>query len=133
MKIRQLLLALGLVLVLGVSASACEAKPEPPYAGDITENILVALDTSDYHGYIRDFDPTMRLAVTEAAFNEVTLLLKTQRGDYWSRKFWKTEVSGGYTIVYYRATFSRESEDVIIKIVFDDSGDKILVAGLWFE
>jgi uncharacterized protein DUF3887 len=75
----------------------------------------------------------MRAAVTEKSFNEVTLLLKTQFGDYESREFWKTEISDGYTIVYYRAVFSSESEDVIVKIVFDNSGDKVRVAGLWLE
>ena len=50
-----------------------------------------------------------------------------------SKEFWKVEDEGPYTIVYYRAKFTLEPEDVIVKVVFREITGEIYVDGLWFD
>ena len=102
------------------------------YADPITENILLAINEDDYIKYSEHFSEIMKNAITESLFKGSNVLIKSKIGDYLSKEFWKTEKQGRYSVVYYKAKFSQESE-VIVKVIFQEVEDKILVAGLWFD
>ena len=128
-------MTLGLI----VSASGCTEKPAidvgevREYADPITEDILLALNDGNYAKYCEHFDQTMKEAVTEDVFNETNSLIKAKIGDYVSKEFWKVEEQGIYTIVYYKAKFSEEPGDVVVRVVFQEIEDEIYVSGLWFD
>ena len=132
---------LGVIMMLGlvVLASACAAKPEDDvaevraYADPITEETLLGLSEGDYAKYCEHFDPTMKEAVTEAVFNQTNSLIKAKIGDYVSKEFWKVEEQGIYTIVYYKAKYTKEPGNVVVKVVFQEIDGEMHVSGLWFD
>jgi hypothetical protein len=103
------------------------------YADSITENILLAMNENNYTKYSEHFDQTMKNAMPEAVFNETNALIKSKIGDYVSKEFWKVESKDQFTIVYYKAKFTQEPEDVIVKIVFQEIVGEMKVSGLWLD
>ena len=116
-----------------VSVSSCAAKPEPAYANPITEGILQAMNNNDYVKYTEHFDEIMKNATPEPVFRQTNTLIKSKVGDYLSKEFWKVEDKGPYTTVYYKAKFTGEPEDVIVRVVFQEIEGEIYVSGLWFD
>ncbi len=103
------------------------------YADPITENILSGMSENNYPKYSGHFDQTMKNAMNEAVFNETNILIRSKIGDYVSKEFWKVESKNQYTIVYYKARFTDEPEDVIIKVVFQEITGEMKVSGLWLD
>ena len=103
------------------------------YADPITENILLAMNEDNHTKYSEHFDQTMKNAMPEAVFNETNAMIKSKIGDYVSNEFWKVESKHQYTIVYYKAKFTQEPEDVIVKVVFQEIVGEIKVSGLWLD
>jgi hypothetical protein len=126
---------LGAIMVLGlvVSASACAAKPEPEYAGPITEDILIGMNENDYAKFSEHFDEDMKVAFPETAV--ILPELKATIGDYIpeSREFWKVTTSGIYANVFYKTKFTKESANVVVKVVFREIDGEMYVSGLWFD
>ena len=122
-----------IVLVTMLGVSACASKPEPEYASQITESILQAMNEDDYAKYTEHFDEMMKNAVTEAVFEENNSLIKSIIGDYESKEFWKVEEEDTYTIVFYKAKFNQEPDDVIVQVVFQEIWGTIYVSGLWYD
>jgi hypothetical protein len=83
------------------------------YTDSFTENILVAINEGNYTKYSEHFDATMKNALPEAVFQETNTLITSKIGAYDSKEFWKAEGKNQYAIVYYKATFTQESDDVI--------------------
>ncbi len=103
------------------------------YADPITENILLAMNEDNYTKYSEHFDQTMKNAMPEAVFDETNAIIKSKIGDYVSKEFWKVESKDQYTIVYYKAKFTQEPEDVIVKVVFQEIMGEMNVSGLWLD
>ena len=124
--------ALVAVLVV-VSITACGKAPEPDYAGPIAENILNAINTDDYERYSEMFTQEMKDKMPEMAVRQINSVIKLEIGTYEAKEFWKTESAGQYTTVYYKARFTNEPDDVIVKVVFQETAGKVYVAGLWLD
>jgi hypothetical protein len=103
------------------------------YADPITGNILLAMNEGNYSKYAAHFDQTMKNAMPEAVFNETNAIIKSKIGDYVSKEFWKVKSKGPYTIVYYKAKFTQEPEDVIVRVVFQEIVGEMKVSGLWLD
>ena len=122
-----------LVMITSVSSCTPTPKPEPEYADQIAEGILLAMNENDYTRYSEHFDEQMKAAATESVFTQSNALIKTKIGEYISKEFLKTAQEGIYTSVYYKARFTQESGDVTVKVVFQETGGEVYVAGLWFD
>ena len=136
MKRRLALFSLALILILVPGISACSSgapQPEPTYSSAITENLVFALATGDYAKYIQDMVPEMKAAVPEATFQATVAQVKPKIGDYVSKVYTRTEQTDKYTIVYYKAKFSQEPGDVLLKVVFQDVDSTMKVAGFWLD
>ena len=103
------------------------------YADPITENILLAMNEGNYTKYSEHFDQTMKNAMPEAVFKETNIVIKSKIGDYVSKEFWKVESKDQFTIAYYKAKFTQEPEDVIVKVVFQEIVGEMNVSGLWLD
>ena len=103
------------------------------YADPITENILLGMNEGNYTKYSEHFDQTMKNAMSEAVFNETNAIIKSKIGDYVSKEFWKAESKDQFTIAYYKAKFTQEPEDVIVKVVFQEIVGEMNVSGLWLD
>ena len=131
--IKWVVCGLLMVTLLMTSGLACAKKPEPEYAPAIAEGILQAVNDDDYSAYSEHFTEIMKNAAPENVFQQSNQLIKGRIGRYVSKVFWKTEEKGLYNIVYYKAKFTDEPKDVTVKVVFQEIGGEIYVAGLWFD
>ena len=135
---RNGLIILTAVLLITLFSGCSESKPTeviagPEYAGAITEEILLALNTGDYAVYTKNFDEAMEKAMQEPVFSQMREFFQKKIGLYESKKISKVEVGDVYTTVVYKAKFSDEPKDVTVTIVFLETEDKVLVSGLWFD
>ena len=133
--------ALLVVMVIAAGGAAYLLLRPPPldeaevraYADPISESILQAFNSHDYESFISDMDQTMRAAFTMHVFNETVTVTNSKIGDYVSKEYLKTERSGGYISVYYRARFTDETSDVMVRVVFSEDSGGHYVSGLWFD
>jgi hypothetical protein len=133
-------LTVVLLLLLGISMSACSTSvqsslPEPSYSREITENIMLAINNNNFPQYSRDFDQTMKQAMTEQAFEQVQKTVTSKIGSYVpaSLQFSKTVAQDKYIVVNYLCKFTGEPDSVTVTISFQAVDGKYLVAGLYFN
>lgn len=124
----------GVVLCAGcLNQDQVDIEQVRAYADPVTENILVAMNENSYTKYSEHFDATMKNALPEAVFHENNALITSKIGTYVSKEFWKVESKNQYTTVYYKATFTQEPDDVIVKVVFQEIEGEMKVSGLWLD
>lgn len=126
----------GLLILLIVIAglAACSNKiPEPDYARQMTEVTAQGMSDGDYAAFSQYLSPEAKTALTEAAFNQVSPLIKSTIGDYIDKEFWFAEPSGDDTVVYYKARFTEEPDDVTISVLFTEVEGEIYISGFLFD
>jgi hypothetical protein len=128
-----------LVLALAALPAACGGSPaetnlpEPDYAGEIAENMLISLNNGDYDSFTRDFDNTMKDAVTQEVFD--TQFIQNIRGiignyEPGSKQFFQAASQAQYTIVFYFAEYTEESGAVLVRVTFQQIEGRPYIAGL---
>ena len=122
-----------ILLVMIPGANACSEKPPPEYADAITESMLLAMNEDDYAKLSEHFNEEMKETLSESVYRKNYNFMVIIIGEYVSKEFWKTEERGIYKTVYYKADFTEEPDDVIVKVVFQEIDGEIYVAGLWFD
>ncbi|MCX8181792.1 MAG: DUF3887 domain-containing protein [Candidatus Methanomethyliaceae archaeon] len=135
---KDVVLVLIILIVVGVGAYVISQTPAADvnkvraYADPIAENILIAMNEGNYTKFSRDLDATMKNAMTEPIFQQTVTVIKSKVGNYISKEFSKAELQGNYTVVYYKAKYTEETE-VTVRVVFAEAGGKQYVSGLWFD
>ncbi|MEA3443011.1 MAG: DUF3887 domain-containing protein [Chloroflexota bacterium] len=118
---------------------ACSSTPTPTsttpnvaairaYADPATETALQGLSEHNLAKYTQYANSEFKAAVTQEIRDNTAAQINSQLGSFVSIEFLRTEEQDGYTIVYYKAKYSRG--EVGIRMVFDKDH---LVAGQWFE
>lgn len=102
-------------------------------ADQLTENILVAMNESDYSRFSRDFDDQMRANLDDAKYKETMPAITAKIGKYLSKEFIGLEKKEQYTIVVYRAKFSLEPDVVTVRSVVGDKDGKKVISGFWLD
>jgi hypothetical protein len=129
-----LLLVIVPVLVLGIiscksnSSSTDVEDSVRDYADPATETTLEGLSENNLEKYIQYGNAEFKAAVTQQILDATAAQISSELGSYVSKEFLSTEEQEGYTIVHYKATFTKG--DVGIRMVFDKDHK---VAGQWFE
>ncbi len=135
------MLASGAIIILSLvtAMSGCNGKVElntdkvREYADPITEEMLQAANAGNYISYCAFFDDTMKAAMSEYLFSTTNTMIKSTIGDYVSKEFWKLETEGDALVVFYKANYTLEPEDVEIKVVFREIAGEMYVSGIWFD
>ena len=128
------LLVILLFLIVGVIAcksslpSTTDGTAVRAYADPATETTLQGLSENNLLKYTQYGNAEFKAAVTQEILDEAATQMSDQLGAYVSKEFLKTEEQDGYTIVHYKAKYSKG--EVGIRMVFDKN---YLVAGQWFE
>jgi hypothetical protein len=124
-----------LASVVGLAAcSSSEGTPESAedsiraYADPATETTLQGLSEDDLAKYTKYANDEFKAALTSEILSATSTQINDQLGTFQSIEFLSTEEQEGYTIVHYRATYSKG--DVGVRMVFDKDHK---VAGQWFE
>jgi hypothetical protein len=100
------------------------------YSEPMADNLLTAINTSDYALFIRDLDDTMLKTFPQAEFTKMQDQLNGKIGQYVSRTVTAVTPSEQMMVVVYAAKYTNE-DTVTVRIVFGGSPTKI--TGLWFD
>jgi len=127
-------------LMLLTIFSVCLAKQPSaedvrPFADPMTENILMAMNEDNYSNFSMDFTDKMKVAISEENYKDKIIPIKDNIGKYIanSKEYLGYEVNNERVTVKYKAHFTAEPEDVIVKVVFADQGDKEFISGFWLN
>ncbi len=125
-------LSLVATMVHADAAGSVDAEIEKT-ANPILDNILKGMAEADFEAYSRDFDETMLRAVDEERFRKSLAVTKSLFGRYQSRTYLGFYNKRKATVVLWKGRFDGTDDDVLIKLVLSNKGDKIEVGGLWFQ
>lgn len=112
--------------VEGTEREQVVAKTEP-----MADNLYQAMVSQDYAAFSKDFDPQMKKAMDEKAFQQMLATLDPKIGKYQSRQLQKVEKVQGLYVLTYLAKF--ENEDNVTSRISFRPGDPMQVSGLWFN
>ena len=102
-------------------------------AEPILDSILEGFKTSDYAKYSKDFDDTLKEAISQKKVFEVSGQIKSSIGNYQSREYLGFLTKGQMTVVLWKGRFNKSEDDVLIRLVISKRGNKYLVTGPWFQ
>jgi DNA-dependent RNA polymerase auxiliary subunit epsilon len=131
-----LLLALLFTVPACTGSAAVTNLPEPSYAADITESLLLSLNAGNFEEFSQDFDDAMRKAVTPEVFNTQFITgIKGKIGDYepGSKRFFSASSQAQYTAVVYSAIYTDEPGTVLLQVSFQQVDGRPLIAGINFN
>jgi hypothetical protein len=103
------------------------------FADPIAENMLQAMNTSNYTQYTRDFDEEFKKNLPHGAFETINSLRIETVGTYISKQFWQTVQKNDRITVAYRAKFTDETTDVIVTLYFKDFNGKWYIDGTYYD
>lgn len=114
-----------------------KAEPVDPVraaAEPILANLLAGLKGNSYSRFSRDFDEKMKKSIPdEEAFRTRASQIWRTLGDSKSHVYLGSLKKGEATLVLWKASFTKTTDDVLVKLVLSKKDEKKLVSGLWFE
>jgi hypothetical protein len=127
------------IVIVTMVVAACSSTTAPTttnseiaatraYADPATQTTLEGLSEDNLAKYTQYADAQFKAAITQDLLDKTSAQINSQLGTFISITFSSTEKQGEYTIVHYKAKYSKG--DVGIRMVFDQDH---LVAGQWFE
>jgi hypothetical protein len=136
-KIIKLLLFLICLLVIVpiIGCTAIQVDQEYiDFSARATEDYLIAINNRNFNSFSKDLNKDMEEALPEEEFLTFVDQIEGIIGTYepGSKKLDQTKKESGYIVITYNARYTGESEDVIVTISFQKSGNKIEIAGSWF-
>ena len=93
-----------------------------------TQTTLQGLSENNLAKYTQNANAQFKAAVTQEVLDKSSTQINGQLGNFVSITFLSTEKQNAYTVVHYRARYSKG--EVGVRMVFDQDH---LVAGQWFE
>jgi len=129
-------MSLAIILLIISSGSVVFADTDAQIrkiAEPMMDNILKAMKNRDYKLYTKNFDPTMKKVVTKGKFLSACDSIKSNFGDYKSRKYFTIGRKGGMVKIIWKAKYSKTKRNVQMELVLKKYGDKWLIAGHWFR
>ncbi|MGZ5551948.1 MAG: hypothetical protein ACXWE7_14295 [Nitrososphaeraceae archaeon] len=136
MKRNKLLLILALIIAIILIAiptfAGCGKVAQ--FSDPITENILISMNKTDYAGFSKDFDETLKVELTEAAFPDFLVQVNGVVGNYkeGSKKIVGVNIENDLTTATYTADFEK-AKDTSVEVTFKKINNQMKVVGLWFK
>lgn len=103
------------------------------FADPVAENILQAMNTSNYEQYSRDFDDQFKENLPEERFQAVNSYRTDVVGNYVSKEYWQFTPKDPKISVAYKVKFSKEPSTAIVTVYFKNISGKYYVDGLFFD
>jgi hypothetical protein len=140
---KSFLLVTGLVLSIGLVSSCTPTTAAQPIsrlteaevralADPMAENLLQAMNTSDYAQYTRDFDEAFKKNLSQNAFKTINSLRIETVGSYVSKEYWQMAQKNDKITVAYRAKFT-DDPSVIFTAYFKNIEGKWYVDGTYYD
>jgi hypothetical protein len=100
---------------------------------EILKGIIEGIFSGDYDLYSRYFSESMRASQKREDFLHLQKNLQKKLGKMLSLDALGFYVQRGNFITLFKAKFSKDKDDVLIKLVLEEHGPDPRVAGLWFD
>jgi len=113
---------------LNIPESEIQGAAQP-----ILDNLLDGLKDGDYQKYSKDFDGTLKEALPETKFKQTRQGIFDTLGKFQSQIYLGSFNQNQQTIVLWKGKFSRNADDVLIKLVLSKREGQVFVVGLWFQ
>ncbi|MBM4326278.1 MAG: hypothetical protein FJ118_03855 [Deltaproteobacteria bacterium] len=97
------------------------------------KGIIEGLAQGDYTVYSVRFSSAMKSAQNRTMFLQFKTNVRKNLGSPQSVEYLGSYEQEGNTITLFKARFSKEKDDVLIKLVLDRATPDAQVTGLWFE
>ncbi|BBB91828.1 MAG TPA: DUF3887 domain-containing protein [Methylomusa anaerophila] len=134
MKKKGICLGLLLMFLLAIGCMAQTAAADSQSCANvIAEKMLTGLKEDNYAKFSEDFDQQMSNSLPAAEFAKISREIKGKIGDYIAKEFVSSEQKEQYSIFTYKAKFSQEVTDVVVRIVLTEADSKFLVSGFWLD
>ena len=114
--------------IIGETDQEVQAIADP-----VLDNILVGFEQTQYEIYARDFDATLKEAVSERKFIETDQWVDNTLGSLESKEYLGFLSQANMTIILWKGKFAINENDVLIKLIMSKRGDDYVVTGLWFQ
>ena len=134
------IIAMIAVLTIAMSAiplfaGCAKMADDTQLINDAAENILISMNDTDYAGFSKDFDETMKAELTEAAFPDFVSAINGSNGNYkaGSKKLTDGNVKEDKELIFasYLADFDNFN-DVAFEVTFKEMANEKKAVGLWF-
>jgi hypothetical protein len=116
-------------------AATVNADPEQirTRATMLIEEIIQGISEGDYNQYSQHFSRPMKESQTRENFLDLQRSLQKAIGKFQSVQYLGFYSQHGNLITLFKARFSKEKDDVLIRLVMDGYGVDSKVTGLWFD
>jgi hypothetical protein len=102
-------------------------------ATTVIEDIIQGISEGDYALYSRHFSKPMKESQTRDNFLELQRNLQKTIGKFQSLQYLGFYAQHGNLITLFKARFSKDKDDVLIRLVIDGYRPDSKVTGLWFD
>ncbi|MDD5528772.1 MAG: hypothetical protein PHX21_01935 [bacterium] len=125
----------GILLFSTVNANIVSGTKERiQMVGDsLLNNVIDGMKTNDYAKYSRDFDATMKDALSEKTFAITNKQITELFGEYKNSEYLGSLNQKKTTMFLWKGVFSKSQDDILIKLVVSEIDGKCLISGLWFQ
>lgn len=102
-------------------------------ATSILRQIIRGISEGDYAMFNRHFSKVMKTTQPREHFLLLQKGIQKSLGKFKSLEYLGYYVQGGHRITLFKARFSKEKDDVLVRLVLDAQGPDPKVNGLWFD
>jgi hypothetical protein len=102
-------------------------------ATTILRQIIRGISEGDYAMFNRHFSKVMKASQPREHFLLLQKGIQKSLGKFKSLDYLGYYVQGGNRITLFKARFSKEKDDVLVRLVLDGKGSEPKVNGLWFD
>ncbi len=102
-------------------------------ASKILSNVLKGLSEGDYTLYAGNFSGILKESLDRESFLKLQKNIQKSLGKSKGWNYLGYYRQYGNIIALFKAKFSKDRDDVLIKLVLDDAGTDAGVNGLWFD
>ncbi len=102
-------------------------------ATTIIEQIIQGISDGDYGLYSSQFSKPMKQSQTRENFLELQRSLQKAIGKFQSLEYLGYYSQYGNVITLFKARFSKDKDDVLIRLVLEGPAADAKVTGLWFD
>jgi hypothetical protein len=131
-------LLLMLIVFSSLPAHAATVNVDDPdqikaRATTLIEDIIQGISDGDYALYSRHFSKPMKESQTRENFLELQRSLQKAIGKFQSLQYLGFYSQHGNLVALFKARFSKDKDDVLIRLVMEGHAADSKVTGLWFD
>lgn len=137
MKLKLLICLVAVSMMLSVNGYAevigNDNEQVKQYADPIMDNILQGMANDDYLQYTRDFDQQLKAVMSKKRFIAKRKEIYDWVGGYLYREYLGFTNIQGSTVVFWKGSFDRSKDDILIRLTISQDQGVYSVKGLFYQ